>query len=66
MTLDLTTRRPGEVSRAQRVFKLHAERDPFGHIKLRDELNAGNPYALRKLQMKGYTWDDKRKLIVSL
>lgn len=64
--IDLSKRRPGEVARAQRVFKLHAERDPFGHIKLRAELEAGNPYALRKLQMKGYTWDARRKLIVAL
>lgn len=52
--IDLTTRRPGEVTRAQRAFAAHLDRsDAFGHIKLKRELAAGNPYALAKLERMG-------------
>lgn len=56
--LDLTTRRPAEVARAQRVFAAHADRgDAFGHIKLKRECEAGNPYVLGKLARMGLVYD---------
>lgn len=54
---DLSTRRRGEVARAHRAFTAIAERDPFGHIKLKRELEAGNPYALAKIERKGLIYD---------
>jgi|1186.fasta_scaffold108916_5 hypothetical protein len=62
--IDLTTRRTGEVARAQRALAAHADRtDAFGHIKLKRELAAGNPYALAKLARLGLTYDQTRGVI---
>lgn len=52
-TLDLTTRRPREVARAQRVLAAQASRDPFGHRKLVAELRAGNPYLVALMARRG-------------
>lgn len=56
--MPLTTRRSREVARAQRAFRACAERDPFGHRKLLDELRAGNPYALARLERMGLEYRD--------
>lgn len=58
MTIDLTTRRTGEVARAQRAFAAKAAADPFGHRKLRAELAHGNPYAIAKLAALGLEYRD--------
>jgi hypothetical protein len=56
--LDLTTRRNGEVSRAQRALARQADRtDAFGHIALHRELRAGNPYLHAKLALMGLEYD---------
>lgn len=54
--IDLTTRRTGEVARAQRALSAIAARDPFGHIKFKRELKAGNPYAHAKLARMGLVY----------
>jgi hypothetical protein len=57
--LDLTTRRRGEVARAQRVLARQADRaDAFGHIALKRELAAGNPYLRAKLARMGLEYRD--------
>lgn len=56
--IDLTTRRRGEVVRAQRAFAAHANRDAFGHIKLKRECAAGNPYVLARLARMGLEYHD--------